>query len=109
MNPSHSELWQRWRNLMAILGCSSHRETHQALVNAYLEPQRHYHNLSHLQDCLAWLPKVQHLLEKPAEVELALWFHDAVYQPRSKTNEIDSVAWARTFLKDAGGSRAIAK
>ncbi|AFY37971.1 hypothetical protein Lepto7376_1636 [[Leptolyngbya] sp. PCC 7376] len=107
MNPSHSVFWQRWRNLMATLGCSEHRQTYQALIAAYSEPQRYYHNLDHLRECLSWLPKIQHLLECPAEVELALWFHDAVYQPRSTSNEIDSAAWAKNFLEDANVDGAI--
>jgi len=34
----------------------------------------------------------------PNEVELAIWFHDAVYKPFSLSNELDSANWAKEFL-----------
>ena len=39
------------------------------------------------------------------EVELALWFHDAIYKPFSGSNESDSADWAKAFLKLNGVSQ----
>jgi len=59
-----------------------------SLTTLYNEPHRHYHNLSHVQACLRlvdtlvdskWLTKTQ-----ADVVETAIWFHDAVYDPRSR-------------------------
>jgi predicted metal-dependent HD superfamily phosphohydrolase len=44
------------------------------------------------------LDTVSHLAKYPHEIELALWFHDAIYKPRSSTNEQDSASWASDFL-----------
>ena len=44
-------------------------------------------------------------LDSSAEVELALWFHDAVYQPQSITNEVDSANWAQHFLESCGATQ----
>lgn len=57
------------------------------LVTAWNEPQRKYHTLQHLHGCLSIFEEFQHLAEHPHEVELAIWFHDAVYDIKGKNNE----------------------
>lgn len=78
------------------------RETYSALLKAYQQKHRHYHNLQHISDCLTHLDIVREQCNFPAETELALWFHDAIYRTRSTTNERDSAKWADNFLR-AGG------
>ncbi len=45
-------------------------------------------------------------LEHPAEAELAVWFHDAVYDPTRNDNEAQSTALARRQLERAGAPHA---
>ncbi|HAV35699.1 MAG TPA: N-methyl-D-aspartate receptor NMDAR2C subunit [Massilia sp.] len=73
-----------------------------ALLDAYSEPQRHYHTLQHLEECLAHFDALRHLAEHPAEIELALWFHDAVYDIHAHDNEARSADWASSALLAAG-------
>jgi predicted metal-dependent HD superfamily phosphohydrolase len=73
----------------------------QKLTTAYAEPQRSYHTIQHLNECLALLEPHLELAEHPAEVEIALWFHDAVYDVKAKDNEARSAAWAETELNAA--------
>ena len=51
------------------------------------EPQRHYHSWAHIEALMAWLAQVRAQLHDPQAVELAILYHDAVYEPRSKENE----------------------
>jgi predicted metal-dependent HD superfamily phosphohydrolase len=103
----------RWHRLMTTLGLATNDVVYHQLMAAYGEPQRHYHSFHHLAACLEHLDRVKALLKSPAEVELALWFHDAVYQPRSSSNEVDSAAWLRAFLEESwdlarlGGDRPV--
>ena len=92
----------RWQTLMNRLGIGASLQTYQQLVRAYAESQRHYHTAHHISSCLQHFDSVQTLAQVPAEVEIALWFHDAVYQPRSDHNEKDSADWAMQFLQEEG-------
>jgi predicted metal-dependent HD superfamily phosphohydrolase len=70
----------------------------------YAEPQRHYHALQHLGECLQAFEGAQHLAERPAEVATALWFHDAIYALRASDNEARSADWAQQALRAAGAA-----
>ncbi|MEI8008974.1 MAG: hypothetical protein WCI00_06405 [bacterium] len=52
----------------------------------------------HAIDCSNELYQIKHLLNDPDAVECALLFHDAIYDPTSKTNEEDSAALAEKML-----------
>ncbi len=81
-------------------------DTLAALLAAYREPQRHYHTLEHLHECLRLWDRVCHLAQEPSEVALALWFHDAVYDVKAHDNEQRSAAWAATVGQAMGLSPA---
>ena len=79
------------------------------LLDRYSEPHRKYHTLQHLDACFAHLAAVRHEAAHPEEVELALWFHDAVYEIRGANNEQRSAAWARDAMLAAGASLGAAQ
>jgi predicted metal-dependent HD superfamily phosphohydrolase len=78
------------------------------LLAAWSTPDRHYHDLRHLQDCLAQLDSAETDSKTHDLVEAALWFHDAVYDPRAADNEERSAAWAAEALRGIGISLDIA-
>lgn len=90
---------QRWIHLMNHFGFDDNTDTYLALEKSYNETHRHYHNASHIKAVLHHFDETKHLAMAPKELELALWFHDAIYKPLSSSNELDSANWASEFLK----------
>jgi len=75
---------------------------YDALVSAYREPQRGYHSLQHLRECLGLFEQARGLASRAGEVEIALWFHDAVYDVRRTDNEERSAEWSRVACTGDG-------
>jgi predicted metal-dependent HD superfamily phosphohydrolase len=96
-----------WQRAWASLGLSAPEGLIQPLMDAWAEPQRHYHSLQHLRECLALLEPALDLAQHPGEVELALWFHDAVYDPQGTGNEGRSADWAVEALALAGAGSEV--
>lgn len=92
----------RWHRLMAALTLSESNDSFDQLVNAYSQKHRHYHTCAHIEDCLRQFDAAAELAREPAEVELALWFHDAVYDPYSSDNEAKSADLACELLNRHG-------
>jgi predicted metal-dependent HD superfamily phosphohydrolase len=75
------------------------------LAARYALPARAYHTLEHVRDCLREFELVRHLAMDPEAVEAALWFHDAVYDPRGKENEALSATLMRQTLAGVAEAR----
>lgn len=88
----------RWVRLMALLGMPEEIEAFNALVATYSQKHRYYHTVQHIDHCLQQLDSALSLAIEPAEVEIALWFHDAVYDPYSSDNEQRSADLACALL-----------
>ncbi len=69
---------------------------YQDLIARYREPHRRYHTPQHLEECFARFDEVAALAEHPRDVELAIWFHDAIYDTHRTDNEARSAAWGRS-------------
>jgi predicted metal-dependent HD superfamily phosphohydrolase len=91
-----AELWGRLR----LAGDPA--ATFAALQRAYADPARAYHTAAHIDDCLAQLDLEPGAAARPDEVEMALWFHDAVYDSHRSDNEERSAALAAETLREAG-------
>lgn len=100
-----SDVLGQWREMWRDLGVAA-PERLDALCGqvweAYSEPYRHYHTTQHLIECFANFRRLQDLCVRPAEVELAIWFHDAVYDPKAADNEQRSADWMRKEALAAG-------
>lgn len=97
----------RWQRLMRALGFGPNRDAFDALHSAYSEHHRHYHTTEHIHDCLEKFESLRASLEQPDTVELAIWFHDAIYNPYRNDNEARSAQWAERFLRDNAADPAL--
>ncbi|WP_199320699.1 hypothetical protein [Leptolyngbya sp. FACHB-261] len=79
----------------------------EKLIRAYSSPHRFYHNLTHIEDCFTIFEQAKSLATHPEEIELAIWFHDAVYDPRGSANEQKSAEWAQFVINQSGLGNAI--
>ena len=88
-----------WRQTWEQAGAASVDDSlFHLLVACYSEKHRHYHTLQHLDACMAHFADLQAQAQRPAEVAVALWFHDAVYDVGQTGNEQKSADWARAAL-----------
>ena len=76
------------------------------LIEAYSEPHRHYHTLEHLSEMFKVAGKLMDSANDPAAIQLAIWFHDAIYDSHAKDNEDRSASLAVELLKTLGVSEA---
>ncbi len=92
----------RWEAAWRSLGVAPPAGLFEALRDRYGEPQRAYHTWDHVRACLDEVEAGAGPVASRPEVVLALFFHDAVYDPMRGDNEAQSAAWAASTLVDAG-------
>lgn len=96
--------WLRAWHLLS-LGPPGH-DVWDDLNRRYAEPHRAYHTLFHLEECFARFEEAEPLAERPGEVLVALWYHDAVYDTHAADNEARSAELAIGALGPTGADEA---
>src|SRR5947208_5249742 len=93
-----------WVRLLAGYGVSpaDAYPVFDRLVAAHTEPHRSYHTLEHLAEMFKVAGKLADAANDPMAVQLAIWFHDAVYDPRATDNEERSATLAVELLTPLG-------
>jgi predicted metal-dependent HD superfamily phosphohydrolase len=92
---------QLWSRCVASPPSPDGPAVHAQLSALYRGSDRRFHNLRHIAGCIGQVDEIAHLLVDRDAVELALWFHDAVYVPGASDNERRS---ARLFLDLSTGA-----
>ncbi|MFT3878839.1 MAG: hypothetical protein QM703_04155 [Gemmatales bacterium] len=89
------QLWQR---------LTDHQDSSSLfadLVNHYSQNDRYYHNDEHIKDCLRQFDFGRQLAIDSDMVELAIWFHDVIYDSKAKDNEEQSAVFCANALTRA--------
>jgi len=91
---------QRWLDLMASFEVDPEdaRPPFANLVACYTGKKRFYHNLNHVEYVLDMVESLQELANDLPALQLAVWFHDVVYDARVKDNEVKSAEYARRVM-----------
>lgn len=91
-------LEKSWFELQQHYHFSEPQKIFNKLIAAYSEKQRAYHTVQHLYECLVLLESIRANLNDANAVVLALWFHDAVYDPQAKDNELKSAELFEQYM-----------
>lgn len=97
------KLQRRFSQIATDLGASQAivEEWANKFIEQYTEPQRHYHTLTHIYDILECLDANRTLVQDVPVLTLAVFFHDWVYDPKAKDNEIESIKSFQHFAREA--------
>ncbi len=100
-----ADLQQRWLDLF------SHVEPNEVVSDAfddlaarYGEAHRAYHNLVHIEHMFVEFDGAVDCAEDARAVELAIWFHDVIYDTFAKDSEEKSALYAAAMLDEFGFS-----
>jgi len=62
------------------------------LVNLYSEKHRYYHNLDHIESMFKYVDTLDSYIKDTNDIMcVAIWFHDAIYDPTKNDNEDKSI------------------
>ncbi len=89
---------------IACYGCALRLDSNPNPSHFFVPIDAKHCTSEHLAECLAHFESAAALAEHPGEVAIALWFHDAIYDPRRSDNEAASAQWAAREL----GAAAVA-
>ena len=80
---------KRWNSLCNSLGVSAERAASLwvLLSSKYSEPTRYYHTLTHIDALLQLAEEYARSLRNRNVVDLAIFFHDVIYDPTASDNE----------------------
>lgn len=86
----------RWREFVKRAGGNPRTadDVYAVLQKLYGEDHRAYHTMGHISWCIDLLHEMSHE-PRPDwfnRAELALWFHDVIYDPQRKDNELRSAS-----------------
>ena len=82
-----------WQALAANLGLdrAKSQEIGGDLLAQYSGSDRHYHGVGHIVSMLDGFDAIQASFENPLAAELAIFFHDVVYDPSRHDNEEQAI------------------
>lgn len=95
---------ERWQAVCTACDIRPSSRDYRRIISAWSAWGRYYHTLDHLDACLGEFDRVRNLAQRPSEVELALWFHDAVYSTWRTDSEERSAKFAGFVMARSGAA-----
>lgn len=108
-----AKYWYEFLHRLCPLMCPKPDDFEKRILAPYSETHRDYHTLTHIDACLTHFRDMSYKIvsNDPAikieerehflnSIELAIWFHDIVYDPQSSNNEEASANAMKQFCKD---------
>jgi predicted metal-dependent HD superfamily phosphohydrolase len=110
VTPDVGQFGKAARGAGATAGDADLEAAGACLLSRWSEPQRQYHDVTHLSAVLEVVDRFSSLAPHPDRVRLAAWLHDAVYDPRAPgdANERDSAELAEGLLTELGAPGDVA-
>lgn len=99
----HDRFVTEWRQAGGI---GDTEEIFLKLAKLYSASNRHYHTLEHVSACLDELDAIPNkgenflTAEMRNEIALAIFFHDAIYNPKKNDNEFESAMFFREIAEN---------
>lgn len=93
-----SKLKYFWFELHQHYHFSEPQKILNILIASYSEKQRAYHTVQHIYECLNLLESIRSELNDAHAVALALWFHEVIYDPQAKHNELKSAELFEQYM-----------
>nr|WP_174506259.1 metal-dependent hydrolase [Acinetobacter sp. Marseille-Q1620] len=85
------------------------RQILNILLEAYNESLRSYHTCQHIVECLELFTQIKNHIDDVVSLELAIWFHDVIYNPQAHDNEEQSADLMKLLCRNAFGKDVIEK
>ena len=94
-----TSLWSRCQT--GVSAGASAEDVYKEIHRYYSESGRRYHTPKHIEHCLAQFDLASGEMVNADAVEIAIWFHDLIFDVRANDNELQS---ARRFVELADDS-----
>lgn len=91
------ELCSKFSNNTAL-----NQELYDDLLHHYDAGDRYYHNSGHITSMLLFARQYSTRISEPVVLGFSIYFHDVIYHPGSKDNEVKSASYAQEVLKKLG-------
>lgn len=94
------KLFLNWSKLLQIFDIhpTTIENTFNQIVVAYSSPNRFYHNLEHINHVLEVIQTLESQIQNINTIQFAAWYHDIIYDTKTKDNEEQSAEYALTVL-----------
>jgi predicted metal-dependent HD superfamily phosphohydrolase len=87
-----------WHEALGVKPTRLTRGTLRRLLRRHAEPQRYYHTQAHLERMFEIFLAHREKFKHPRDSQLMMLYHDAIYEPENRDNELQSAHLSRVQL-----------